>query len=238
MTTSQPTSAVRLLGTAETFRESFMIAVTMLAVASLYQYASIFFTGYPFHWGEFIGTWMGLTCVWLYRTENIHSWPTGIISVIALGFFFRDIELPGQQWLNWGFFMIISIWGWLNWVSGGKDRSELKVTLLSWSERFAVLGSIAAGTGLVYILIDKFSPGSQHPILDSVVVASSVLAQFLLGAKKIESWLLWLGPVNIISIGLFFQSEAYTLTALYFAFLIHAGFAIKSWNQARLEDAV
>jgi nicotinamide mononucleotide transporter len=59
---------------------------------------------------------------------------------------------------------------------------------------------------------------------------SSVVAQFLLGRKKVESWVLWLGPVNLLSITLFFLAGAYTVTALYIAFFIHAAFALRSWS--------
>jgi nicotinamide mononucleotide transporter len=57
------------------------------------------------------------------------------------------------------------------------------------------------------------------------------VAQWLLGRKKLESWYLWLGPVNVLSIILFLLSGAYVVTALYVAFLIHAIFAIKSWKK-------
>lgn len=225
----------RFFGSLREIRESSIVALAMLAVASAYQYVSIAVTGYPFHWGEFLGTWTGLTCVWLFRTENIHSWPFGIISVLALGWFFRDIGLPGQQWLNWGFFMIIQLWAWPNWAFGGEDKSELPITLMSWSERLLAIAAVAGGTYIVYLLIDQFAPGSQYPVFDALVVSASVIAQLLLGMKKVESWWLWFGPVNVVSIILFTMSGAYTLTALYLAFLIHAGFALRSWYRAEAE---
>lgn len=219
-----------MFGSTSDFAETAFVIVAMLGVALLYQYVSFQLTEY-FHWGEFIGTWMGMVCVWLYRTQNIHSWPTGIISVIALGWLFRDNGLPGQQWLNWGFFMAIALWGWPHWVFGGHKEEELPVTALNWTGRIMMLVVIAVGTMVVYSMIASFAPTSQYPVLDALVVASSVAAQFLLGAKKVESWWLWLGPVNIVSIFLFWFSGLYVVTALYVAFLIHAGFAIRTWNK-------
>jgi nicotinamide mononucleotide transporter len=149
--------------------------------------------------------------------------------VILLGWFFGDIGLPGQQWLNWGFFLCIQLWAWPYWIWGGAQRDTLPVTLLSLGERMFWFCAIILGTWVIYTAIDNFAPRSQYPVLDALVVASSVIAQFLLGRKKVESWLLWFGPVNVVSIVLFALSGAYTLTALYMAFLIHAGFAIRSW---------
>jgi nicotinamide mononucleotide transporter len=164
-------------------------------------------------------------------------WPWGIVSCIALGFFFAEIGLPGQQWLNWGYFMAVQLWSWPYWAFGGEHNDELPVTVLTWTERISYIVIIGAFTGIAFALIGFFSPESFHPILDSLVVAASVVAQFLLGRKKVESWILWLGPVNMLSIFLFFSAGAYTLTALYVAFFIHAAFAINSWRIARVVAA-
>ncbi len=226
-------SLIRLIGTKSEHFEGAKVALAMLAVTLLYEAASAQFApGFAFNWFEFIGTWSGLVCVWLARTRNLLSWPWGIVSCIALGTFFSQIGLPGQQWLNWGYFLIIQLWAWPYWAFGGAERTELSVTRLSWIGRISAMAALAAGTLSVFLLIDRFAPGSFHPILDSIVVASSVVAQFLLGRKKIESWVLWLGPVNLLSIALFFAAGAYTLTALYVAFFIHACFALLSWQRA------
>ena len=226
-------SAVRLIGTVTEHKEGALVALAMLVVTLLYEAASAQFApGFTFNWFEFIGTWSGLTCVWLARTRNLLSWPWGIVSCISLGFFFSQIGLPGQQWLNWGYFLVIQLWAWPHWVFGGADKTELPVSRLSWTGRLSALSAVALGTLAVFLLIDRFSPQSFHPILDSLVVAASVVAQFLLGRKKIESWVLWLGPVNLLSITLFFAAGAYTLTALYVAFFIHACFALVAWQRA------
>jgi nicotinamide mononucleotide transporter len=151
---------------------------------------------------------------------------------LALGYFFMQIALPGQQWLNWGYFLIIQLWAWPYWAFGGEHRDTLPVSMLSWTQRAMYIALIVSGAALTLSVISYISPGSFHPVLDATVVASSVVAQFLLGKKKVESWILWLGPVNLLSIYLFFMAGAYTLTALYVAFFIHAAFAIRSWYVA------
>lgn len=135
------------------------------------------------------------------------------------------------QWLNWGYFVIIQLWAWPYWAYGGAHKEELPVTSLSWRNRTTTLFLIIIGTVGVHSLIDVFVPGSSYPWLDALVVVASIIAQFLLGKKKVESWVLWLGPVNLVSITLFFLTGAYTLTALYIAFFIHAGFALKTWSK-------
>jgi nicotinamide mononucleotide transporter len=141
---------------------------------------------YAFSVWAFVGVWTGLTTVWLTRTENILCWPWGIVSAAAFGWFFGEIGLLGQQWLNWGFFLTVQVWAWYHWVSGGKDEGDLPVTRMSWGSRTLYLVLIALGTWLVYSSIGYFAYEPKLPLLDALVVASSVVAQYLLGKKKVE----------------------------------------------------
>ncbi len=212
--------------------EHAYVVVAMLAVTLLYEAISAqLIPDFAFNAYEFVGTWAGLVCVWLSRTENVLCWPWGIVSAAAFGFFFSTIGLPGQQWLNWGYFLVIQLFAWPHWAFGGVGKTELPVTTLSWGGRMSALVAIVLGTYAVYLLIDALVPGSLHPVLDAIVVASSVVAQFLLGRKKVESWILWLGPVNMLSIALFYTAGAYTVMALYVAFFVHACFALRTWMQ-------
>jgi nicotinamide mononucleotide transporter len=226
-----------LAGRAADHVEAGLTAAAMLTVTAAYTALSAaLIADHAFNGYEFVGTWAGLTCVWLSRTRNILCWPWGILSVLALGMFFREIGLPGQQWLNWGFFLVIQIWAWPHWAFGGKNRSELPVTLMTWPERALALAAMTAGTIVAYALIGLVAPGSKFPFLDALVVAASVVAQVLLGRKAVESWLLWLGPVNLLSMALFLLAGAYTLTALYAAFFVHAAFALRAWRKAARAD--
>ena len=232
------TIITKLIGDKKAHIEGVLVALAMILVTAIYEVGTAHFASeYSFNVYEFMGTWAGLVCVWLSRTRNILCWPWGIVSSLALGAFFSQIGLPGQEWLNFGYFTAVQLWSWPYWAFGGDEYEELPVTTLSWIERVLYVAIIVAFTAIVFVLIGYFSPGSFHPILDSLVVAASVVAQFLLGRKKVESWILWLGPVNMLSIYLFFSVGAYTLTALYVAFFVHAVFAINSWRMARLPIA-
>jgi nicotinamide mononucleotide transporter len=180
---------LRLVGSREEHIEQLKVALVMLAVTALYEYASInLVEGYVFNIYEFLGTWSGLVCVWLTRTTNILCWPWGIFSSVMLGIFFYQIGLPGQQWLNLGYFLLIQLWAWPHWVFGGVEKTELPISYLSFKGRLLTILSVLLGTAAIFSIIDMFSPGSLYPWLDALVVASSVVAQYLLGKKKVESW--------------------------------------------------
>ncbi|MEY2665534.1 MAG: hypothetical protein RLZZ480_639 [Candidatus Parcubacteria bacterium] len=220
----------RLLGDRQAHKEHLVVVLSMFLVTALYEYiATLVIPDYVVNWYEFAGTFSGLVCVWLTRTQNVLCWPWGIVSSVAFGFFFKEIGLPGQQWLNWGYFLAIQLWAWPYWVFGGANLTELKVTRLSVVGKVLTVLAVAVGTVAIYKLIGYFAPGSLYPVLDALVVAASVTAQYLLGRKVIESWWLWLGPVNLLSIALFFAAGAYVVMALYVAFFIHAIFALREW---------
>jgi len=229
----------KIFGSKADFRESMLVALTMLAVTIAYESAMmLMIPDFAIHWYEFFGTWFVLNAVWLVRTQNIQNWIWGIAGVLALGVFFKDIGLPGQQWLQWAYFLPIQVWSWYYWVNGARERDSLPVTFLSNAERGFWLAIITVGGVVVYYSIDVFAPGALYPALDALVVASSVTAQFLMGRKKVESWVLWLGPVNVISIVLFYWAGAYVLTALYVAFFVHAVIGVRSWYRATKAQTV
>jgi nicotinamide mononucleotide transporter len=220
----------RLFGDIQAHKEHVLVVVAMLLVTVLYEFlATKFIPDFSINWYEFVGTWSGLICVWLTRTQNVLCWPWGIVSSVAFGFFFAQIGLPGQQWLNWGYFLAIQLWAWPYWVFGGEAHTELKVSRLTLRGKLLAGGAVVVGTYIVYKLIGYIAPGSLYPVLDALVVAASVTAQYLLGRKKIESWWLWLGPVNLLSIVLFYAAGAYVVMALYVAFFIHAAIALRDW---------
>lgn len=71
---------------------------------------------------EIFGTATSLACVWLTRTQNIWSVIYGLLSVVAMGIFFFDIDLVGQGWLHLGYYIPIQFVGWWAWLRGGAGR--------------------------------------------------------------------------------------------------------------------
>ncbi len=223
------------LGDRAALSESVVVAVYMLAVTLCYEAAMLtWIDEFEVNYFELLGTWCALNAVWLVRTENIQNWIWGITSAILLGVFFGQIGLPGQQWLQWAFFLPIQVWCWYYWATAGAAvaSTNLPVTFLRTGERIVWMVVLVVGTWLVLNFVEVFAPGSAYPELDALVVVSSMMAQFLLGRKKVESWILWLGPVNVVSIVLFAMTGAYVLTALYVAFLVHAVFGVRTWMSA------
>lgn len=181
---------------------------------------------------ELFGTWTSLACVWLTRRQNILSMPYGIVSVVLIGLFFFEIELVGQGWLHLGFYIPVQFVGWWIWIRGGTGRTDLPVSWMSWRARGLTVLAIAIGAvGLAWLFGELHGP-TPYPLWDAGIVAASVAAQLLLIAKRIESWFVWLIPVDVAAIGLYLLTDATMFAALYTLYLVIATAGLLDWMKA------
>lgn len=181
---------------------------------------------------EFLATATSLWSVWITQRRNVLALPVGIVSVILMGWFFRDIGLVGQQWLQWGYYLPVQFWAWAMWTRGGDGRTELTVTRSTpQALGLVVVAGVAATAGLGWAL-DAGWDEALYTYWDASIVASSILAMLLLSRKKVESWWLWLFPVNVSAIGLYISTGAYMFAALYGLFFVMAVVGLVRWRAA------
>lgn len=181
---------------------------------------------------ELFGTWSSLACVWLTRRQNIWSMPYGIVSVVLMGLFFFDIELVGQGWLHLGFYIPVQFVGWWLWIRGGAGRTDLPVSWMSWRARGLTVLGIALGTVVLAWLFGELHGPTPYPLWDAEIVAASVAAQLLLITKRVESWFVWLLPIDVAAIGLYLRTDATMFAALYALYLVIATAGLVDWMKA------
>lgn len=178
---------------------------------------------------EVIGTISGLAGVWLATRQNVWTWPLGLISVAAYIIFFYQIKLYADMGLQ-VFFAGASIYGWYEWLYGGKNKTELPVSKLPVKGRIMCLIAGILFTFILGFYFQNFTDAS-YPVLDSSLAAFSLVGQFLLTRKKIENWVLWF-VVDVVYVWLYVQKEAFLTAFLYFVFL---GLAIQGFLAWRRE---
>ncbi len=186
---------------------------------------------------EFGGTATSLWSVWITQRRNVLALPAGVISVILMGWFFRDIGLLGQTWLHWGYYLPVQFWAWSQWTRGGEDQTELRVSRLTTGARLGVLGAGLAATIVLGWALDAGWEDALYTYWDGSIVAASVVAMVLLSRKKVETWWLWILPVNVSAIGLYVSTGAYMFAALYVLFLVMAFVGLAKWTRAEAEGA-
>lgn len=181
---------------------------------------------------EYLATATSLWSVWITQRRNILAMPVGLVSVVLMGWFFSDIDLIGQTVLQWGYYIPVQVWAWREWTRGGEGHTELVVTRLGRRGALAVLGTGLVSTFVLGRLLDAGWERALDTYWDASIVAASVLAMALLSRKKVETWWLWIGPVNISAIVLYLRTGAEMFAALYCLYLVMAVFGLVRWRRA------
>lgn len=167
-----------------------------------------------------------LISVFLANRNNVHTWWTGIIGTILFGFLFYEVKLYADVILQI-FFIITNLYGWWAWLYGGVEKRELPISRIYSRQLFLFAVSaifITFGHGyLLHSLTD-----ASFPFIDSIILVFSIIAQFLLMKRKIESWYFWI-LVDAVAIPLYAAKELYLTSAIYFLFLINAVWGLINW---------
>ncbi len=181
---------------------------------------------------EFAGTATSLWSVWITQRRNVLALPVGIISVTLMGWFFWEIGLVGQTLLHWAYYLPIQFWAWREWTRGGENRTELAVSGLTNRTRAGALAAMIVFTIVLGGALDAGWDSALYTYWDASIVAASVVAMVLLSRKKVESWWLWIGPVNVSAIALYTATGAFMFAALYVLFLVMAFVGLARWRRA------
>jgi len=178
---------------------------------------------------EWIAAIAGALSVYLSARENIWSWPTGIVNVGLYIIVFQRTGLYSDMGLQ-VVFLILSIYGWYEWLYGGKNRSELTVSratardwLISIPIALVFWFALARSTATI--------PGVALPYVDSGLATLSLVAQWMLTRKLLENWVLWI-IADIVYVPMYLYKKLPVTAALYVLFLVLASMGLRSWWQS------
>lgn len=182
---------------------------------------------------EGIAVITGILCVWFNVRQNILTWPTAIVSSAFFAVVFFDARLYTTMLLQ-GLFIVISIYGWRAWLTGGPEGGTLLVTRIKLKTSLLLSALLVLGTiGFIYILT-SFAE-SNHPILESMTTSLSVIASWMAARKLLESWLVWI-TTDLIYLGLYFVTELYLTLLLYALYLGLATSGYLQWRKSYLQS--
>ena len=172
---------------------------------------------------------LGLINVTLIIRRNVWNYPFGIVMVILYAQIFYDYRLYSDALLQI-YFLVIQIYGWWYWLRGRDDRglvivARLPIAQIPYYAVIAIVGLAILGTSM-----DQLTD-ADYPYWDGAIAVLSVLAQFLLSRRRLESWFLWIA-VDLLAISLFWVKGLYPTSALYAVFLVLAAIGLFNWTRA------
>lgn len=177
---------------------------------------------------EIIATIFGLICVWLTVRQNIWCWPTGLIQVVLYIWIFQQAKLYSDMGLH-VIYVGLSLYGWWYWLRNGPLGRQAPVKVLSQLHRFTWIAVGLIGTlALGYVM--KTYTDASLPYWDAATTILSLIAQYHMARKRLESWLFWIA-VDVMAIGVYITKALYVTSGLYSVFLILAVIGFFAWRK-------
>ena len=176
---------------------------------------------------EAVAVLFGIVSVFLSVRENIWSWPTAIVNVSLYFALFFESGLYSDMGLQAVYF-VLSVYGWYEWLYGGKDHSALSV---SRTPR-RVWGFLAVIALVVWASLGHLTsglPGVSLPYVDAGTTTTSLIAQWMMTRKLLENWVLWT-IVDVVYIGMFIYKSLVLTAGLYAVFLALAVLGFVQWR--------
>jgi nicotinamide mononucleotide transporter len=178
---------------------------------------------------EALAALFGVVSVYLSVRQNIWSWPTAIVNVALYTVVFYQSRLYADMGLQ-VIYVVLSFYGWYQWLYGGKNRTELQVSRTPRRVAFLLIVIGVAAAGSLGSLLHR-TTNAALPYLDSATTATSLVAQWMMTRKLLENWLVWVA-VDVVYIGMFIYKSLYITAGLYLVFLILSATGYFRWRRS------
>lgn len=167
-------------------------------------------------WTEILGFVTGGASVLLAVRESAWNWPVGVANNIFFLILFWRAKLYADAILQI-VYIVISFYGWWNWVWGGEGNAELPIARTSARAGLLLALITAASTTFLAAVLHRFTD-SPVPLWDGITTALSLTAQYMLSRKLLENWWVWMSA-DVIYVALYGYRSLYLTAVLYLLFL-------------------
>lgn len=177
---------------------------------------------------------VGAVSVYLSVREKVWSWPTAIVNVTLYIFVFYQAKLYADMGLQ-VVYIVLSVYGWYNWLHGGERHAALHVSRTPKSQRLVLPVVVVAMTVLLGTMFDRLTDASL-PYLDSALTSASLVAQWMMTRKYLENWLVWI-VADVAYVMMFLYKDLFLTAALYAVFLVLAVLGYRGWRRSLIAHA-
>lgn len=173
-------------------------------------------------WLEVFAVFTSYVSTYLCVRERRFNYPFGAISSIAYCVLFFQQGLMASALLN--LYLAPSlIYGWFRWRADAVTRPVTRVGY-KWYPVY-ILATGAAYLGAVWV---SGMLGGTMAWADGVILIGSILAQFLLDNKKLETWVVWF-VVDVFAIYTYASTGLALVAFQYIFFLANTGWGHWEW---------
>lgn len=166
---------------------------------------------------------------------NPLGWPLAIVSSLLYGWLFLHSRLYGEATLQL-LFVALAGWGWWQWLRGTTaDGAALRVRWLGARGRWTLVAVLALAWPATGAFLRRYTD-TDVPWWDAFPTAASVIGQWLLGRKHVETWIVWL-VVNVVSVLLFAYKGLWLTVLLYAVFVALSVQGLAAWRRIAREQA-
>ncbi len=184
-------------------------------------------------WIEWVAVSTGIISVYLSVKQKIWSWPTALVNVALYFVVFKEAKLYADMGLQVIYFAL-SLYGWYEWLYGGANKTELKVSRMSLKMAWTLAAIAVVGVGVLGTLFSRLTDAAL-PYVDSATSTVSLIAQYLMTKKVLENWAIWIA-VDLVYVGMFIFKHLLPTAGLYAGFLVLAIMGHLQWRRSYLAD--
>jgi len=213
--------------------EAVLIASVCTVMSYVIAYIAEWIPRGQVNWLEVFAVFTSFTCTWLCVRQRRINYPIGAVSTAAYAILFWQADLLASAALN-AYLTPALIYGWFRWRKDAQTRPVGLVTAPWWLVYFLVTWGAYFGAVLIFAAF-----GAVMVWTDAVILVGTMVAQFLLDNKKLETWGFW-AIVNVFAIYTYAQAGLPLASLQYVLFLINTiiGFIVwkRSYDRVRTAD--
>lgn len=176
---------------------------------------------------EAFAVFTSYSCTYLCVKQRRFNYPIGVLSTAAYCLLFWRQGLYASMALN-AYLVPTLVYGWIRWRADPQTRPVTHVAA-RWIPVYVVLTAAAFAGALA--VVDLF--GGSYAVTDSIVLVGTILAQFLMDNKKLESWIVWLA-VDLLAVWEYAASGLAIAALQYVFFIGNAVWAFVAWRRSML----
>jgi len=206
-----------------------LIALVLTGLSYIVGVVCKWVAPHELNWLEVFAVFTSYASTYLCVKEKRINYPIGAISSAAYAYLFLQSGLFASALLNL-YLVPTLVYGWIRWR---KDSNTRPVTHLS-PKMIPVYLAIAA-VGYAGAATISQHLGGAMAWTDAMILAGTILAQFMLDNKKLENWIVW-AVVNVFAIYTYMTAGLPLVAFQYVLFLANTVYGYITWQRSMNYD--